>query len=191
MRTTLRQASVLIALTGLAACGNGSIQETLGIAKRAPDEFAVVKQAPLVMPPNFALRPPEPGAPRPQELMPREQAQATLTGRRTDPAQLRASGPGSQRSAGEQALLGQARALNADPSIRRVVNEEFTQLAERDSSFVDRLMFWQAKEPPGTIVDPAREQQRLREAAASGTTAASGNVPIIERKQRGFLEGIF
>jgi hypothetical protein len=191
MRTSLRQASLLIALTGLAACGSGSIQETLGIAKRAPDEFAVVKQAPLVMPPNFALRPPEPGAPRPQELMPREQAQATLTGRRVDPEQLRAGGPGAQRSAGEQALLGQARALNADPSIRRVVNEEFTQLAERDDSFVDRLMFWQDKPLPGTVVDPAREQQRLREAAASGTTAASGNVPIIERKQRGFLEGIF
>lgn len=191
MKRIFRLAALGAALSSLAACGGGSIQETLGIAKRAPDEFAVVKQAPLIMPPNFALRPPEPGAPRPQELMPREQAQATLTGQRpaTVAAQTR-TGTG-QRSAGEQALLGQARALNADPSIRRTVNEEFTQLAERDNGFVDKLIFWQTKDPPGTIIDPSREQQRLREAAATGNAPGNAPVPTIERKQKGWLEGIF
>jgi hypothetical protein len=191
MKRIIRLAALGAALSSLAACGGGSIQETLGIAKRAPDEFAVVKQAPLIMPPNFALRPPEPGAPRPQELMPREQAQATLTGQRPAAVASQTRTGTGQRSAGEQALLGQARALNADASIRRTVNEEFTQLAERDNSFVDKLIFWQTKDPPGTIIDPAREQQRLREAAAAGNAPGNGPVPTIERKQKGWLEGIF
>ena len=44
----------------LSACGSSGI---LGRAR--PDEFAVQRQAPLVVPPDFALTPPQPGAPRP------------------------------------------------------------------------------------------------------------------------------
>ena len=52
---------IAILSVGLAACD--SARETLGLNKRAPDEFAVVPRAPLVLPPNYDLRPPEPGAP--------------------------------------------------------------------------------------------------------------------------------
>ncbi|KAJ8134419.1 hypothetical protein OY671_012368, partial [Metschnikowia pulcherrima] len=33
-----------------------------------PDEFAVTRQAPSVVPPDFASTPPNPGAPRPQDV---------------------------------------------------------------------------------------------------------------------------
>ena len=45
----------------LGACGG--VRDTLGLAKRSPDEFTVVRKAPLSMPPDFNLRPPTPGAP--------------------------------------------------------------------------------------------------------------------------------
>jgi hypothetical protein len=191
MRDLARIVAAAAAIALLTGCSG--LQDTLGLGKRAPDEFAVVKQAPLVLPPNYALRPPEPGAPRPQELQPREQAQAALTGRRNaGPGDTLRTGAGAAaRSPGEQALLGQAKALNVDPTIRRQINQEFTQLVERDNSFVDKLIFWQSKPEPGTVVDPAKEQQRLREAQASGTPANRGDVPIIERRQKGWLEGIF
>ena len=44
-----------------------------------PDEFTVTTRAPLSMPPDFSLRPPRPGASRPQELSERQQAEATLS----------------------------------------------------------------------------------------------------------------
>ncbi|WP_341704004.1 DUF3035 domain-containing protein, partial [Ferrovibrio sp.] len=94
-------------------------------------------------------------------------------------------------SSGEAALLQQARATNPDPDIRRKINDEFTQLAERDSSFVDRLVFWQKAEDPGLAVDPAKEAQRLRENAATGKPPTAGTVPTIKRKERGPLEGLF
>ena len=60
----------------LSACGSGG-----GLFNRSrPDEFAVQRQAPLVVPPDFALSPPQPGAPRPAEQTAQQQAQAALFG---------------------------------------------------------------------------------------------------------------
>lgn len=176
--------------------GCDSTKEALGLTKKSPDEFVVVTKAPLVLPPEFGLRPPDPGAPRPQEVPARDRAAAAFGGNSTDAAgQItplsRGAVANQPRSAGEQALLQQARAGNADPDIRRKVNDEFTQLAERDRRFVDRLMFWQKPEDPGLAVDPAKEAQRLRENAATGKPATTGTVPTIKRRERGPLEGVF
>ena len=43
------------------------LKSTFGLNKRAPDEFAVPTRAPLSLPPDYSLRPPEPGAPRPNQ----------------------------------------------------------------------------------------------------------------------------
>lgn len=181
----------------VALAGCDTTREALGLNKKAPDEFAVVTKAPLVLPPEFGLRPPEPGAARPQEVPARDRAAAALAGR-TDsaagqltPLSRDPKAAAAQRSAGESALLQQAKATNADPDIRRKVNDEFTQLAERDRRFVDRLIFWQKSEEPGLAVDAAKEAQRLRENAATGRPATTGDVPTIKRRERGPLEGIF
>ncbi|MEK9967489.1 MAG: DUF3035 domain-containing protein [Ferrovibrio sp.] len=178
----------LLALAALAGSlvlgGCDSTRDALGLNKKSPDEFVVVTKAPLVLPPEFGLRPPEPGAARPQEVSARDRAAAALVGNNQGRA------PAQQRSAGEQALLQQAHASNVDPDIRRKVNDEFTQLAERDRRLVDRLMFWQT-EDPGLAVDPAKEAQRLRENAATGKPVTAGSVPTLKRRERGPLEGLF
>jgi hypothetical protein len=72
-----------------------------------------------------------------------------------------------------------------------VINRETTVLAEKDRSFTDRLIFWQKAQPPGTVVDPTKESQRLRDNAATGEPVTKGETPVIERRKRGILEGIF
>jgi hypothetical protein len=69
----------MLALLPVGGCAQGSVQEALGMSKRAPDEFAVVKRAPLIVPPDFELRPPEPGAPRPNIGRTSDQARVALT----------------------------------------------------------------------------------------------------------------
>jgi len=69
-------------------------------------------------------------------------------------------------------------------------NRDTCTLAEQDKSFIDSLIFWQDRPPPGVVIDPEKEQQRLREAQAAGKTS-SGATPTIERRKRGLLEGIF
>jgi len=59
----------------LAGCGGGGL-----FNRSRPDEFAVQRQAPLVVPPDFSLTPPQPGAPRPAEQTAQQQAQEALFG---------------------------------------------------------------------------------------------------------------
>jgi hypothetical protein len=87
---TIGAARPMIALVGvgllaLAGCARGTLQNALGMGKRSPDEFSVVQRAPLVIPPDFNLRPPEPGAPRPQTGTTADQAQAKLFGQSSTP----------------------------------------------------------------------------------------------------------
>ena len=59
----------------LAGCGSGGL-----LNRERPDEFAVTRQAPLVIPPEFSLVPPNPGAPRPQDNDASRQALDALFG---------------------------------------------------------------------------------------------------------------
>ena len=108
----MRKMAPLILLAGaaamLAGCGGGG-----GVFNRArPDEFAVQRQAPLVVPPDFTLTPPAPGAPRPAEGTASEQALEALFG-----------GP-APRSRVEASVLD--RAGSAAPSIRSQVGDTGT-----------------------------------------------------------------
>jgi hypothetical protein len=147
-------ASALMAAAGLAGCQSTS--KALGMSKVTPDEFRVVTKAPLVVPPDYALRPPAPGEPRPQELQPESAARTALLGERE--AQV--------RSDGEKMLVAKAGAEKADPLIRYVVDDEFGDIAHKDKSFADRVMFWRSDKPAAqqdtpAPVDATSEQERI------------------------------
>lgn len=88
-----------------------------------PDEFAVTRQAPLAVPPDFALAPPNPGAPRPQDVDSSRQALDALFG---------ASAP---RSAVETDALGKAGA--SAPAIRSTVGDPRTQTVPKGAGVRD------------------------------------------------------
>ncbi len=164
---------VLVAL-GLAACGQGGL---LG-GKDPPDEFSVVSRAPLTLPPDFGLRPPRPGAKRPNEITPREEARSTLL-RNTRRATRRVAAAAGVdgRTPGERALLSRAGALDVDPEIRYIIERESGRVKEK-KSLVDKLVFWRRATPPGLVVDPVREAERLRENAALGKPPTEGKTPL-------------
>lgn len=63
---------------GILLSGCASFKRDLGISPTAPDEFAVESRAPLTIPPEFDLRPPQPGAPRPQEASAEDKARKAI-----------------------------------------------------------------------------------------------------------------
>ena len=67
-------AALMFLLTGCTG-----FKQVVGLEAQAPDEFAVESRAPLTIPPEYDLRPPAPGAPRPQEVTPSATAQQALS----------------------------------------------------------------------------------------------------------------
>jgi len=175
----------------LSSCGD-STKRALGLARTSPDEFAVVKSAPLSQPPDFKLRPPRPGAERPGVATPREQARqaifrgepenSTESARRNEgpPTTAAPQGEISRITPGESAFLARAGADNVAPDIRRQVDREGAALAEADLNFVQKLLNFDSN--VDDLVDAPAESRRLRENQALGREATEGDTPLIERK---------
>lgn len=144
----------LLTVGMLTACSNA--KEQLGLARSAPDEFAVVKRAPLEMPPDYSLRPPRPGAPRPQEQAINEQARETVFG--SDTGERKAA-----PATGEAALLQQAGALETDPNIRRKIDSEAATVVDDSKPVAERLFGIKVgNHKDKTVIDPAEEAARLK-----------------------------
>lgn len=169
---------LVAALLALAGCGGGnnSLGQSL-MGKRVPDEFQVVRRAPLVLPPDYALRPPEPGAAPSLQQDTSAQAQAILTGR---PAPT----PATTQSMGEIALLGQSK-VQGNPSIREVLvaeNQELINLDESRFLFIlgfQRRAMQRQQEP---VINPTLEAQRLAASGAAGgvVTERTGSQPMVQ-----------
>ena len=102
----------------LSACGGGG-----GLFNRErPDEFAVSRQAPLVIPPDFALVPPAPGTPG---------ASSVDSGRAAMEAMFGGPAP---RSATEGAALNAAGRANAAPGIRSTAGDPGTEVVDKGAT---------------------------------------------------------
>ena len=102
--------ALILVTTGavlLSACGSTGL-----FNRNRPDEFAVQRQSPLVVPPDFSLSPPKQGQPRPADESLQQQTLDALFG-----------GP-QARSDIEKSTLSMAG--NAEPGIRSSVGDPGT-----------------------------------------------------------------
>ena len=186
----MRIAGAVAMILALGACQG--VRDQLGLTKQSPDEFKVVARAPLTLPPEFTLRPPEPGIPRPQEGTTAQQARQAIFRLEQPKAQPLEQEIGVDgRSRGELSLLKAAGADKIDPAIRRTIDSETQRLNAESDDFIDALVFWRKKEDPGLVVNAAEEAKRLRENAALGKPVTAGETPTIERRKKALFEGIF
>jgi hypothetical protein len=93
-------ASCIVSLAGVSLlCGCTDLKQMIGMDQPMPDEFAVESRAPLTVPPDFDLRPPEPGAPRPQEKTAEQQAEQAME-------QAGPGEPGNAQAPDQNAIVG-------------------------------------------------------------------------------------
>jgi hypothetical protein len=128
----------ILSLAGLALAGCETIRDAAGEAKSPPDEFAVVTKAPLVIPPDYNLRPPQPGAAPTNQSSPTQSAEAALFP--ADPQTVAQSMKGNY-SMGEKLLLAKANAVNANPGIREELRADEKSMQGSDESFTDRILY--------------------------------------------------
>ena len=103
----------------LAGCGAG------GLGRDRPDEFAVARQAPLVIPPDYALVPPQPGATQTRTVNTQAQTLEALFGGNT------------ARSQAETATLQQAGAGTVDTGVRSSVGDPDTNVVDKGATTRD------------------------------------------------------
>jgi hypothetical protein len=168
----MRRVVTLALIGGLAASLSAcdSFRESAGLGKDTPDEFAVVTKAPLVIPPDFNLHPPAPGAAAANQVEPTQAAQAALFA--ADPATVAASLPATM-SSGERYLLANARVQDADPGIRQQIAADAGGLRGSDDSFTDNLLFSSSTPAASPPLDADAEARRIDAARAAGSGAAT------------------
>ena len=114
MRKFTATSAILVSALALSGCSSSGIFD-----RDRPDEFAVSRAAPLVVPPDFALTPPRPGAPRPQASNTQTQVLEALFG-----------GPAA-RSAVESAVTREAG--TSETGIRSSVGDPDTNTVNKGS----------------------------------------------------------
>jgi len=114
MRTPVYLTLAVLAALSLSGCGRSGFSH-----RAAPDEMAVTRKAPLVIPPDFALTPPAAGTADSQNTDLQRQTLDALFG-----------GP-APRSPGETSTLGAAGRDTAAAGIRSNVGDPETQVVNK------------------------------------------------------------
>lgn len=190
----------------LSACGEGqNARDLLGLGRNAPDEFKVVSRPPLVVPPDFALRPPSEGDDYASLPAADSAARAAVTG--TDEEDIL----GTKRMMGDaetavgvvrsfelgtqadDSFLSSIGADKADASIRQKLQAEQTEKTkakeEKDAEFLGWLK--PEENDDEVIVDAKAEKDRLQKNKEAGKSVLSGETPTIDPKPEGILGKIF
>jgi hypothetical protein len=110
-----------VAVTGLMLAGCGH----RGFDRTRPDEYAVARSQPLVVPPDFSLAPPQPGVARPQDNNPSAQALDALFGGK------------AARSSAENSTLDSAGEDQASPGIRSDAGDPETKIVDKGGTTRD------------------------------------------------------
>jgi hypothetical protein len=166
----------LAALGGMALVlvGCDTIRSAAGMTKEPPDEFAVVTKAPLVMPPDYNLRPPKPGAAPTNQYSPTESAAAVMFGE--DPAQIAAQMKGDY-SPEEKLVLATSGAAVADHAIRQQLAADAKSMEATNDSLTNQLLFQTGPNPQaGNPLDSDSEKARIdsaNSAQQTNTTAST------------------
>lgn len=181
----------LAACAALGACSSGGdIRETLGLNRKAPDEFRVYARPPLTVPPDFNLRAPGTATDAPAAIPADMQARNTVLGS-TDSAPLLGKAntvvpivsAGELPSTADAQFLQNAGAHRAQSTVRSQIQQESeTGLVQKDSHYL--LNPTSTSEP---TVDATKEAQRIKQNKAENKPVTAGDTPVEEQKSKGIL----
>jgi hypothetical protein len=166
------QVAAIFAL-GFSLIGCEGIRQATGAAKLPPDEFTVLTKAPLVIPPDYNLRPPQPGVASRNDTDADDQGRAALFPQNGAAA---AASLGTAYSDGEKLLLTKTNALAVDPNIRKSIITDVGQ-EDQGPGFAQRVLFSGPSMAPAA---PAAATPAPAAAPAAASPAAPAPMPLLE-----------
>ncbi len=188
MNIRMLRYAALLCVSAIALSGCDTLRSAAGMEKSAPDEFAVTTKAPLVIPPDYNLVPPRPGAVPTNQVEPTEAAEGALFG--NDPATIAAQLPNTY-SDSEKMLLANAKVQNIDPQIHQNLASDYKNMVGADDGFTKDILFWQKpKDETNAPLDADKEAKALgdKRAGQDGKPAAAPPPP---KEDSGWFGGLF
>ena len=142
------------------------IQESAGVTRKSIDEFKVIENPPLVIPPDFNLLPPEQLEEKNIDNLESELAEEILFGLDNE-SEINAN---SSTSTINQILI-ETDATNVDTTIRQEIDQEFANEMQTEEIF---SMDW---DDDIEILDAIKESERLRNQNFEGNAIDEEDVP--------------
>ena len=145
------------------------MKKEMGFGKKSPDEYQVIANKPLSLPPNYDLIPPS------------EEAQNEVTLNEDKDVNEK------KLTESDKSILVLSDADKADPQIRKILDEEQSVL-KVEKSLLDKILAGEAlintegKELE-EIIDPAVERARITKKTQEDSIKNKNEVPVITREE--------
>lgn len=196
MKKLLVSALLVSAAVSVSACSDGNVKDKLGLRRSIPDEFRVVANPPLSVPPEFTVRPPA------EAKAYAVQNRAEETGKRVlfEKAAMEGTMPAEDDpsfSKNENAFLNQLGANTADPNIKNQLRrDEALEAEEKKDGFFGKVASLGSSDDANDepVVNALEEKKRIGENVKEGKSVTDGETPVIEKKsaeKTGLLNRIF
>ena len=153
-------------ITSLFLSSCSKVRESAGVTRKSLDEFKVVENPPLVIPPDFNLLPPEQLEKKNIDDVETELAQEILFG-----LDENLENNESEKLSIMNQILESTDANSIDSSIRNEIDEQFANEMNTDSIY---QIEWDTEIE---VLDAIKESERIRNQLIQGKSIAEGETP--------------
>jgi len=185
----LKTLVILSLIPLMAACSTSkNTKQMLGIVKSTPDEFKVVTNPPLSVPPEFSLRP------LPEDSARLASVDTKNTTAKFEPASANYAIEGTTE--GESAFLNRMGTGDINPDIKNILESDAEKSEKKEKSFLDKIAgvtgIGSSKE--SSVVDAKKERERLAKNKDEGKLTTDGETPVVsgdDSGDKGLLNDVF
>ena len=160
---------IIVLLSSLFIVSCSKVRESAGVNRKSMDEFAVIENPPLIIPPDFNLLPPDQLEEKNLENEESELAKEILFGLEED------TETNNLELSTMDNILNQSMAEGIDNSIREEIDEQFASEKKSTSKSWDNEM---------EILDSIAESERLRNELLNDELKSNEEIPTVKVKDK-------
>ena len=160
---------IIVLLSSLFIVSCSKVRESAGVNRKSMDEFAVIENPPLIIPPDFNLLPPDQLEEKNLENEESELAKEILFGLEED------TETNNLKLSTMENILNQSMAEGIDNSIREEIDEQFASEKKSTSKSWDNEM---------EILDSIAESERLRNELMNDEFKSNEEIPTVKVKDK-------
>lgn len=160
---------IIVLLSSLFIVSCSKVRESAGVNRKSMDEFAVIENPPLIIPPDFNLLPPDQLEEKNLENEESELAKEILFGLEED------TETNNLELSTMENILNQSMAEGIDNSIREEIDAQFASEKKSTSKSWDNEM---------EILDSIAESERLRNELLNDDLKSNEEIPTVKVKDK-------